>query len=685
MLDFSSDITDIKGVGDKTKKLFGAQDIFNVGALIYNFPRTYRVYPDITDDPVGNVGTKIAVKMPLRGGISVKKAGRTTISLGQGVFNDIFIELIWFNMPYLKSQIKTNTEYVFYGECIRQGKGNYQLRQPLVMTPDKYETLRESYEPVYHLTRGLKNSTVKKSVLTAINEIGALDEFLPEDLINKNNLCGYYDALRLIHFPEKPSDLEYARKRLVYDEFLKFFITIKMEKADTLLSKNGFDFKESLMFCQTINKLPFSLTTGQKDALDEIIESFNGDYVTQRLVQGDVGSGKTILAFLVMLYAVENGYQAAIMAPTEVLARQHENTFKEYVKTFDLPYNVVCVTGSTKASERKKLNEQIKKESGLFIVGTHALVTDKMEYNNLAVVVTDEQHRFGVKQRKKLAEKGNNPHVLVMSATPIPRTLAMILYNDMTVSIIKDVPAKRLPVKNSVIRPNKRKAAWKFIEEQLDEGRQAYIICALVDDSEKSESENVSDYGKMLKEYFKDRYTVGIVHGKMKAKEKDDVMNSFANNEINILVATTVIEVGINVPNASVMLIENADRFGLAQLHQLRGRIGRGEWQSYCMFVDSSKDGKESKRLLILKESTDGFYIAEEDLKLRGPGEFYGVRQSGDMNFRLADIYTDSSIMKIAAHDAEAILSRDGNLESEQYAKLVSHLRNLDEVVYTNL
>lgn len=685
MLSFSSELTDIKGVGDKTNKLFGALDITNVGALLYDFPRTYRTYPNICEDPVNNVGTKLALSMRLKGGISVKKTGRTTISFGQGVVGDVFVELIWFNMPYLKSQIKTGEEYVFYGEFIRARKDVYQLRQPLVMSPEKYALLRESYEPVYRLTRGLKNNTIKKAVQTALDEIGEIEEFLPEDLVRENELCDFYNALRLIHFPENFDELAYARKRLVYDEFLKFFITMRMEKKNSLLSENQFSFENDTFLESTKKKLPFQLTKGQSEALDEITESLNGEHVTQRLVQGDVGSGKTILAFLVMLYAVENGYQAAIMAPTEVLARQHEKTFRDYIETFELPFDVVCVTGSTKAAKRRKLNERIRTESGLFIVGTHALVTDKMEYNNLAVVVTDEQHRFGVKQRKKLSEKGDDPHVIVMSATPIPRTLAMILYNDMTVSIIKDVPAKRLPIKNSVIRPNKRVAAWKFIEEQLAEGRQAYIICALVDDSEKSESENVSDYGKKLKEYFKERYSVGIVHGKMKAKDKDVVMEAFAKNEINILVATTVIEVGINVPNASVMLIENADRFGLAQLHQLRGRIGRGEWQSYCMFVDSSKDGKESKRLMILKESTDGFYIAGEDLKLRGPGDFYGIRQSGDMNFALADIYQDADIMKIAAHDAEVIVSRDGNLESEEYSGLIRHLRDLDEVVYTNL
>ena len=416
-----------------------------------------------------------------------------------------------------------------------------------------------------------------------------------------------------------------------------------------------------------------------------MICDFHSPYVSERLLQGDVGSGKTIIAFLLMLLMVENGYQAALMAPTEVLAKQHYRLFCEYFLKFDLPFSAVCLVGQMREKEKRQVREKIAGGQPLFIIGTHALIQDKVSYSKLSFVITDEQHRFGVKQRKTFAEKGMHPHALVMSATPIPRTLALILYGDMKLSTIRDVPAKRLPIKNAVMKETDRKKVYQFIAKQVQEGRQAYIICPLVDASDKTEAENVTEYYQKINTFFHGIFSIGMLHGKMKADEKNQIMQEFSEGNIQILVSTTVVEVGINVPNASVMLIENANRFGLAQLHQLRGRVGRGKWQSYCIFMDTKKEKTPSKRLSILSHSNDGFYIAEEDLKLRGPGDFYGIRQSGEMNFKLADIYQDAQILQQAAEDAAALLSKDPTLEKEEHLLLKEEILQEEKRAYTNL
>ncbi len=682
---FDDGITKIKGVGPKSEKLFKALDIDCVGALIYDFPRTYQLYPKPIKKLSGNEGKKVAVRTSLRTNVVVRHTSKMDISTTGCVIGDERLEMIWFRMPYLKSSIKVRTEYVFYGELKAVRENVWQLVQPVVFKPLEYDKLERSPQAVYSLTKGLTNKAIKKAMALCLDDIELTEEYLPADILKKRELWGYHRAMDQMHRPDDMESLTNARRRLVYDEFLKFFITKEMEGAGISAIPNRWSFPETVQYEKVLSNLPFPLTTGQKDTLEDIKKDFSSEVVSQRLLQGDVGSGKTIIAFLAMLMAVENGFQAAIMAPTEVLCRQHERTFADYIKMFDLPYDVICITGSDKGAKRKKLNERAANEGGLFIVGTHALLSDNMNYHSLAVVVTDEQHRFGVKQRKILSQKGQDPHVIVMSATPIPRTLAMILYSDMKISVIKDVPTSRLRTKNAIITKNQRSKAYDFIKKEVSGKHQAYIICPLVEASEKTEAENVTEYAGALEKYYGGEIKIGMLHGRMSPEQKDEVVGDFAEGRTDVLVSTTVVEVGVNVPNATVMLIEDANRFGLAQLHQLRGRVGRGQWQSFCMFVDASEDEESSERLKILAQSNDGFFIASEDLRLRGPGDFYGIRQSGDMDFKLADIYQDADVMREASADAKEITAADPQLKSEESRKIAGYLKKMDTVVYSNL
>ncbi len=685
-MDFYAPVTALKGVGPKAKEYYEALDIQNVGALLYHFPRAYISYPRPVDAPNKELeGQRIAIYVTLDAPVSVKKTAKMDISIATGHISDTKIELIWFRMPYMRSRLFEHKGYIFYGDLKQIGNHKFQIMQPAVFDPNEYDGMMRRLHPVYPLTKGLKNQAVIKAISQLFDNEALVREYLPDTLLKKRRLNGFSYAIRQIHQPDDYEALDQARNRLVYDEFLSFFIRRESTLEENISIPNEWNFENDSYYNKVMESLPFSLTFGQKETLSDIRKSFAGDVVSQRLLQGDVGSGKTVIAFLAMLLAVENGYQAAIMAPTEVLARQHEKTFLSYVKMFDLPFGVVCVTGSMPRQERRQVNERIKNEGGLFIIGTHALLSEGMEYHSLAVAVTDEQHRFGVRQRKLFSQKGVNPHVIVMSATPIPRTLAMILYGGMQISVIKDVPAKRLRTKNAIISADQRDKAYDFIEKEVRSGHQAYVICPLVDASEQADAQNVTEYVSQLKSYYHGKLSIGMLHGRMTPAEKDAVMKDFAEAKIDVLVSTTVVEVGVNVPNATVMMIEDANRFGLAQLHQLRGRVGRGEWQSFCMFVNNSRSDAAKERLSILVESNDGFHIASEDLKLRGPGDFYGVRQSGDMDFTLADIYQDADIMKKAAEDAKEIVSSDPKLESDEYRLLKEHINDMDSVIYTNL
>ena len=445
---------------------------------------------------------------------------------------------------------------------------------------------------------------------------------------------------------------------------------MQYQKEQKKRESNAFSFREPEIIEECIEKLPYELTGAQKRALDDVIRDMQSPYVMQRLIQGDVGSGKTIVAFLAMAWTAASGYQSAIMAPTEVLARQHYESYCQMSEQFGLHFPIVLLTGSMTAKEKRLAYQTLDEEKDALVIGTHALIQEKAIYSNLALVITDEQHRFGVRQRETFAEKGRRPHILVMSATPIPRTLAIILYGDLDISVIDEVPARRLPIKNCVVNTGYRPKAYVFIEEQVRAGHQAYIICPLVEGSENMEGENVTDYAGKVKSELPSDIEVSVLHGKMKNDKKNEIMNLFAQNKVQVLVSTTVVEVGVNVPNATVMMIENADRFGLAQLHQLRGRVGRGDAQSYCIMINTSQSKNAKKRLEILNQSNDGFKIASEDLRLRGPGDFFGIRQSGDLAFQLADIYQDAPVLQQASEAVSSILDEDPDLAMESHAIL---------------
>ena len=548
------------------------------------------------------------------------------------------------------------------------------MEQPAIYTPEKYEAMEHLLLPVYTLPKGLSNQLMLKAERSVLEEEHLFRDYLPTELREKHQLCEYNYAIKQIHFPDDMETLIEARKRLVFDELFLFILNLQYQKEKKEKEKNQFSFQSDDFVEQLIEKLPYKLTNAQLRALSEVRADMRSDYVMQRLIQGDVGSGKTIIAFLAMADTAHNGCQSAIMAPTEVLARQHYESFLSMCEIFGLDFPVILITGSMTAKQKKLAYQEILDHPDAVIIGTHALIQEKVIYQNLALVITDEQHRFGVKQREIFSEKGTKPHILVMSATPIPRTLAIILYGDLDISVVDEVPAKRLPIKNCVVDTRYRPKAYQFIEKEVAAGHQAYVICPLVEESENMEAENVTDYAKRLKEELPDTIEIGLLHGQMKSAQKNDVMERFAANEIQVLVSTTVVEVGVNVPNATVMMIENAEHFGLAQLHQLRGRVGRGDAQSYCIMVNCSNSKESQKRLDILNQSNDGFKIASEDLKLRGPGDFFGIRQSGEMQFALADIYQDAYIMQRASEEVADILGKDPELSSEDHKNLKDYL-----------
>ena len=550
------------------------------------------------------------------------------------------------------------------------------MEQPEIFYPSaSYEEKLNTLQPNYALTAGLTNNAVVKAMKQAIFYLDLKQDFLPPDVRTRYHLAEYNYAIQGIHFPVDKEEFYTARERLVFEEFLVFILALRQMKEKNEKSKNTFSFAIAEPVEQFMHKLPYELTGAQQKVWEEIKADLNGAHVMSRLVQGDVGSGKTIIALLGLLLAAVNGYQGALMAPTEVLAKQHFESICEMLEEHQIPVCVELLTGSMTAKEKRMAYERIASGEAQIIVGTHALIQEKVKYHSLALVVTDEQHRFGVKQREKLAEKGNTPHILVMSATPIPRTLAIILYGDLDISVIDELPANRLPIKNCVVDTNYRKTAYQFMKKQVLEGRQCYVICPMIEENENLEAENVIDYAKTLQEEMGNNIQVAYLHGKMKQSEKDAIMEQFGKREIQILVSTTVIEVGINVPNATVMMVENAERFGLAQLHQLRGRVGRGKHQSYCIFMSASKSKETKERLSILNKSNDGFFIASEDLKLRGPGDLFGIRQSGILDFKLGDVFQDAKILQRASEAAEQLISEDEKLENQNHQNLREYLQ----------
>lgn len=672
-------LRELKGVGEKTEKLFRKIGISDTDDLLRYYPRTYDSYEEPV--PVSDLeeGTAAAVRVTVTTGVYVNQVRNLQVVTITAADESGKIPVVWFNMPYLRNTLKKGSVLIFRGRVVRKQK-HLQIEHPEIFTPAAYEEVLHSLQPIYGLTAGLTGKTIVKLLKSLLAEQNLQMEYLPEEYRERYQLADANFAVSAIHFPKNREQLLIARKRLVFDEFLLFILAVQLLKEKTEEAPNCFSMKKTWTTEQIIENLPYRLTNAQLNTWHEIERDLCGEALMSRLVQGDVGSGKTILAFLAMIMASENGCQSALMVPTEVLARQHYEAFLKLKEEHGLACTAILLTGSNTAKEKRERYAMIASGEADIIIGTHALIQERIEYQRLGLVITDEQHRFGVKQREALTTKGNPPNVLVMSATPIPRTLAIILYGDLDISIIDELPAKRLPIKNCVVGTSYRPKAYTFIEKQVREGRQAYIICPMVEESEGLDAENVLDYTKKLQGIFPKDIRISHLHGKMKPKEKNQVMEAFAAGEIQILVSTTVVEVGVNVPNATVMMVENAERFGLAQLHQLRGRVGRGEYQSYCIFIQGNDVKEISKRLEILNKSNDGFFIAGEDLKLRGPGDLFGIRQSGLLEFKIGDIYQDADILRTASEAAGEILALDPDLTLPQHAalkeKLTSYMRD---------
>lgn len=666
------DLNNLKGIGEKTEKLFYKAGVEKVNDLLRYYPRYY----DVFEEPVLirdlECDRTQAIKGTVVREVSVKRVRNLQVVTGylRDERGDA-IKATWFNSPYLKGKLTIGSTFIFRG-FVKENYSNFSIEQPKIFGIAEYNKKKGEMQPVYPLVSGLTNNMVQKAVKQALKLVET-EEFLPKKIRNKYGLEGLQQAIEHIHYPTDKNQLYSARKRLIFDEFFMFIYNIRNLKDKNTEIHNRNILEEPKEVKTLINNLPYELTNAQKRTWEEIKRDISSTKVMNRLIQGDVGSGKTIIAFFALITAALNNGQGAMMAPTEVLARQHYDNLIELIKEHNINVNPVVLVGSMTAKEKRDAYKVIESGDADIIIGTHALIQEKVNYNNLTLVVTDEQHRFGVRQREAISEKGEHPHIMVMSATPIPRTLAIIMYGDLDISVIDELPANRLPIANCVVGTDYRPNAYDFMTKQIAKGRQVYVICPTVEYSEAVEGENVIEYAEKLKRIMPVSVNIEFLHGRMKPAEKNEIMDRFANNQIQILVSTTVVEVGVNVPNATVMMVENAERFGLAQLHQLRGRVGRGKYQSYCIFINGSGKKEALERLNILCKSNDGFLIANEDLKLRGPGDFFGVRQSGDFEFRLGDIMNDANILKQASEAVELILNEEVEISDKQRKIIIEY------------
>ena len=660
------DLNNLKGIGEKTEKLFYKAGVEKVNDLLRYYPRYY----DVFEEPVLIRDLECDRTQAIKGTV----AREVSVQVVTGYLRDErgdAIKATWFNSPYLKGKLTIGSTFIFRG-FVKENYSNFSIEQPKIFGIAEYNKKKGEMQPVYPLVSGLTNNMVQKAVKQALKLVET-EEFLPEKIRNKYGLEGLQQAIEHIHYPTDKNQLYSARKRLIFDEFFMFIYNIRNLKDKNTEIHNRHILEEPKEVKTLINNLPYELTNAQKRTWEEIKRDISSTKVMNRLIQGDVGSGKTIIAFFALITAALNNGQGAMMAPTEVLARQHYDNLIELIKEHNINVNPVVLVGSMTAKEKREAYKVIESGDADIIIGTHALIQEKVNYNNLTMVVTDEQHRFGVRQREAISEKGEHPHIMVMSATPIPRTLAIIMYGDLDISVIDELPANRLPIANCVVGTDYRPNAYDFMTKQIAKGRQVYVICPTVEYSEAVEGENVIEYAEKLKRIMPVSVNIEFLHGRMKPAEKNEIMDRFANNQIQILVSTTVVEVGVNVPNATVMMVENAERFGLAQLHQLRGRVGRGKYQSYCIFINGSGKKEALERLNILCKSNDGFLIANEDLKLRGPGDFFGVRQSGDFEFRLGDIMNDANILKQASEAVELILNEEVEISDKQRKIIIEY------------
>ncbi len=680
MMHLNDPITELKGIGEKTATLYHKLNIFTVEDLIKHYPRDYEEWRDIVKIGELRVNQVYAVRaMVINAPQTIhirKNMSVTTVRIKD---ESGACDIIYFNMPYIKNSLQVGKQYIFRGRIVLKNN-RIAFDQPKIVSPQEFAQNVHRLTPVYPTTKGLSIAAITKTMHMALDCLNWGQDYLPVSVRQQYGLPDFKAAVTGIHFPEDYKIFTAARKRLVFEEFLFFIVSVMFLK-----DLNAQEINDAPMVCvdacqDLINRLPYELTGAQKQVWKQIEQDMCSTHIMNRLVQGDVGSGKTIVAVLAILLCVMNHHQAAFMAPTEVLAKQHYASIMELVQNYQLPLKPVLLTGALTAKEKRRAKESIVLGTGNVIIGTQALLQDDVDFCDLRLVITDEQHRFGVKQRETLALKGLQPHILVMSATPIPRTLALILYGDLDISVMDELPTNRLPIKNCVVNTDYRRKAYDFIAKEVANGRQAYVICPMVEANDEIMGdmpvlENVIEYTEKLKKALPETVCVEYLHGQMNPKAKNFIMEEFAAHHIDVLVSTTVIEVGINVPNATVMLVENAERFGLAQLHQLRGRVGRGKDQSYCIFISSTNQNDTMERLQVLNHSNDGFFISSEDMRLRGPGDLFGIRQSGQFEFRLGDIYQDAKILQEAQSCAAMLYDAYIHQEkqSEEYQEFWKH------------
>ena len=663
-------IENINGIGTKRGQLFRKLDIDSVGALVRFYPRAYEDWSKISDIATLAVGETSCIKVTLHTPVTEHRvAGGKLLATTSVTDGYAYMKIAFFNNKYIKSMLKTDEEYLFYGKVTSSG-GMREMINPTFAKANVGNVIHPIYSQVSGLTTKQIEAAVKKA-LTMLPE--KIKDTIPEDVRIKYNLIGLKDSLLKIHFPETSEDIAAARRRLIFEELL--ILVIGLSSIKSMPSKLSAVSIETDFTEDFLKLLPFKLTNAQYSAIKDCMrDMMTSKKAMNRLVQGDVGSGKTMVAAAVAYSCIRNGYQAAMMAPTEILAQQHFQTFDNLFKDTDV--KIKLLTGSMTAKQKRLVLADLESGEIDFIVGTHSLISENVAFKNLGVVVTDEQHRFGVRQRADLLEKGHNPHLLVMSATPIPRTLALMIYGDLDISVINELPPGRQSVDTFLIDDSKRMRAYNFLIKNINEGRQCYIVCPAVENSDTGLI-GVEEYAEEIQKTVFKNYTVAVLHGKMKAADKDEIMNKFINGNINILVSTTVIEVGVNVPNSTIMMIENAERFGLSQLHQLRGRVGRGEYKSYCILVSNAGGEDARRRLRALCSTNDGFKIADEDLKLRGPGDFFGSRQHGLPELKIADLAENVGILQDAQNAAKEIMNDYLDKENNDYRGLRAEVRML--------
>ncbi len=669
-------ITKIKGIGEKRAKLFGVMDIFTIEDLLCHFPRDYDDRSDvrkITDLVENEENTFFAFVSSTPETVYFKNLSITKAKLSDETGS---VTAVWYNQPFMKNAIRLNEEYIFTG-LYKKSKSRKEISSPEFEKASSEELLGGGrIVPIYPITAGLSQKIMRVAIKTALSELKAqLIDFIPADIRKKYKLCDRNFAVYNIHFPENNENFFMARERLVFEELFLLQTALLTLKGKNLGEKTNKIFKTENILNEASKALGFDFTNAQKRVVSDIANDVESGKTMNRLIQGDVGSGKTAVAMCAALMALKSGFQAVLMAPTEVLATQHYESFKKFFDNFG--FEVCILKGSLKKSEKNAVKERILNGQSSMIIGTHALIQEDVEFKNLGLIITDEQHRFGVKQRNSLSLKGYGAHVMVMTATPIPRTLALILYGDLDISVIDELPPGRKSIETIAVNSSYHKRIYGFIKKEVSNGRQAYIVCPMVEESESIDAKAVETMCDELKDTEFKGINVSILHGKMKAAEKENIMNAFSKGDIKILISTTVIEVGINVPNATIMLIENAERFGLSQLHQLRGRVGRGSDKSYCILVTDSKNEVTQERMRVMKKTNDGFEISETDLKLRGPGEFFGTKQHGLPQLKIANLYRDALTLSKAQESAADITSNRLWYKEEKYSVLKKKISDM--------